>query len=74
MKLATVKWFDSRKNNFGFLIPDETGPDIFLHLNAVPPSIVDNLQEGTRVRVRIEADKNGRPRATYVELAPAFDS
>lgn len=31
-KTGTLKWFD-RKRGFGFVIPDEAGPDVFIHAN-----------------------------------------
>jgi CspA family cold shock protein len=31
-KTGTLKWFDVNRG-FGFLIPDEAGPDVFVHAN-----------------------------------------
>jgi cold shock protein len=65
METGTIKFFDARVSNFGFIVPDKTGPEIFLHGNAVPDLIRKDLTDGRRVRYRVEPDKRGRPRATY---------
>jgi cold shock protein len=72
METGTIKFFDSAKNNFGFVVPDKSGPEVFLHGNAAPEHLRKDLTDGRRVRYRVEPDKNGRPRATYVELAEPY--
>jgi cold shock CspA family protein len=70
---GTIKFFDARKNNFGFIIPDKAGAPVFLHGNVVSAAgLTDELPDGQRVRYRVEPDRNGRPRATYVELGEPF--
>jgi cold shock CspA family protein len=75
LESGTIKFFDARKNNFGFVVPDKSGAEIFLHGNVVAASgLTAELRDGQRVRYRVEPDRNGRPRATYVELAEGFDA
>jgi cold shock CspA family protein len=72
METGTIRWFDHRKNNFGFAVPDHAGEEIFIHGNIVPAAILPDLREGVRIRYRVELDRKGRPRASYVELAEPF--
>lgn len=64
MKKGTVKWFDSKKN-FGFIIPEEKGSDVWFHA-----SVVDGqpLTEGDKVQFETEDHAKGI-RAKYVSRA-----
>lgn len=70
MPSGTVKWFDPRQGH-GYIIPDEGGPELFLHLSqwlpAVPP------QDGQPVEFQVIESPRG-PIAVKVRLrdhAPA---
>ncbi len=47
---GTVKWFDPVKG-YGFLVPDQGGPDVLLHSSCLKQSGFDAVFEGTRVKV-----------------------
>lgn len=47
---GTVKWFDHRKG-FGFVVPDDGGPDIFLGKDVIEQANFDAPTEGARVYV-----------------------
>ena len=51
MAVGTIIWFDS-KGGFGFIKPDERGPDLFAH---IPPNrgAPNDLTEGDRVSYEI---------------------
>ena len=51
-----VKWFDAKKG-FGFLIPDQGGPDILLHANVLRNAGRGSIADG----VRLEAVVGQRP-------------
>ena len=49
MTTGTVKWFSSAKG-FGFIEPDEGGPDAFVHMSAVEAAGMTGLAEGQKVQ------------------------
>ncbi len=48
MPNGTVKWFNTTKG-FGFVQPDEGGPDVFVHISAVQKAGMQGLNEGQKV-------------------------
>lgn len=68
MKWGTVKWFDADKG-YGFITPDEGGPDIFVHYSAIRMDGYKTLDEGAAVSFEIGNGPKG-PQAANVE--PAF--
>ncbi len=48
MATGTVKWFNKTKG-FGFIVPDEGEKDVFVHINAVLESGIQELNEGQKV-------------------------
>ena len=51
-----VKWFNATKG-FGFILPDEGGPDIFVHVSAVERAGLNSLNEGQTVAYDLEQDR-----------------
>jgi cold shock protein len=51
-----VKWFNATKG-FGFILPDEGGPDIFVHVSAVERAGLNSLNEGQTVSYDLEQDR-----------------
>ena len=56
MPTGTVKWFNSQKG-FGFIQPDNGGPDAFVHISAVERAGMGDLQENQKVQYDLVADK-----------------
>jgi CspA family cold shock protein len=56
MATGTVKWFNSTKG-FGFIQPDNGGPDVFVHISAVQRAGMTDLAEGQKVNFEIEQDR-----------------
>jgi CspA family cold shock protein len=52
-----VKWFDAEKG-FGFL-SQESGPDVYVHADALPPGAAKSLKAGTRVEFGIAQGRRG---------------
>jgi cold shock protein len=65
MATGTVKWFSDEKG-FGFITPDETGADLFVHHQAIVGDGYRSLAEGAKVSYDAEAGDKG-PKAVNVQ-------
>jgi cold shock protein len=62
---GTVKWFNDSKG-FGFITPDDGGPDLFAHFRAAQMDGHKTPQEGQRVQYRAEHGDKGLRAADIV--------
>lgn len=63
MATGTVKWFNITKG-FGFIQPDQGGPDVFVHISAVEQAGMRTLNEGQKVSYdEIEDKRKGKTSA-----------
>lgn len=68
MATGTVKWFNSTKG-FGFIQPDNGGPDAFVHISAVERAGLRDLREGDKVSYELVADrKSGKMSADNLKV------
>lgn len=56
MASGTVKFFNSEEG-YGFLVHDQSGSDVFVHIAAVVRSGLQTLSEGQRVTFDIVQDR-----------------
>ncbi len=69
MANGTVKWFNPTKG-FGFIQPDNGGPDVFVHISAVERSTLGSLQEGQKLGYELERDqRSGKMSAGQLQSA-----
>ena len=56
MASGTVKWFNSKKG-FGFIQPDDSGADVFVHISAVERAGLGSLHDGQKLSFELERDQ-----------------
>src|SRR3712207_764466 len=64
MATGTVKWFNDDKG-FGFITPDESGKDLFVHHTGINANGFKSLAEGAKVSYDPESGDKG-PKAVNV--------
>ena len=67
MATGTVKWFNATKG-YGFIMPQDGGKDVFVHITAVQSAGLNGLNEGQRVSYEVVLER-GKQAATNLRLA-----
>lgn len=55
-KQGTVKWYNADKG-FGFIVPDQAGSDVFVHVTAVQKAGLQGLKDGQRVAFNTKEER-----------------
>jgi len=53
---GTVKWFNVTKG-FGFIVPDNGGEDVFVHVSAVEQAGMRTLDEGQKLEFELQENR-----------------
>ena len=69
MPTGKVKWFNATKG-FGFIVPDEGGKDVFVHITAVQAAGLQGLNDGAKISYELTEDR-GKTSATDLKLLEA---
>jgi CspA family cold shock protein len=56
MATGTVKFFNTQKG-YGFIVQDNGGPDVFVHISAVERAGMRQLNEGQKLSFDVQADR-----------------
>ena len=67
MSTGTVKWFNTTKG-YGFIKPDDSAKDVFVHISAVERAGWRSLSEGQRVSYEIQKGRDGRDAAANLTI------
>jgi cold shock protein len=62
-----VKWFNPARG-YGFINPEDGGPDVFVHIRAVQKAGYTSLVEGARVSYDLVWDHSGKVAAENLRL------
>jgi len=58
MSTGTVKWFNHAKG-FGFIVPDDGGRDVFVHISTIESSGMKGLTEGQKINFEAVEEPKG---------------
>jgi CspA family cold shock protein len=65
MATGKVKWFNP-KRGYGFIVPAESGPEVFVHQTAIKASGYRTLNQGEQVHFELVMSDKG-PKAENVQ-------
>lgn len=66
MYSGKVKWFNFKKG-YGFIIPDDGGKDVFVHISAVHQANLKGLKDDQLISYDLK-EENGKTCATNLVL------
>ncbi len=64
---GTVKWFNPTKG-FGFIVPDDGGSDVFVHISAVEKAGLNGLFEGQKLEFELQENRGKQAAANLKSL------
>ncbi len=67
MAVGTVKWFNATKG-YGFIMPQDGGKDVFVHITAVQAAGLKGLNDGQKVSYDVTMER-GKAAAANLKLA-----
>ena len=65
MAIGTVKWFNATKG-FGFIVPQDGGKDVFVHITAVQKAGLTGLNDGQKVSYEV-VNERGKAAASNLK-------
>ena len=67
MAVGTVKWFNTTKG-YGFIMPQDGGKDVFVHITAVQAAGLRGLNEGQSVAYEVAMER-GKQAAINIKVS-----
>ena len=66
MSTGKLKWYNASKG-FGFIVPDEGGNDVFVHVSAFKEANITKVDQGQAMEF-VVAEHKGKPVATQLKV------
>ena len=66
MLQGEIKWFNNKKG-YGFIKPNQSDKDVFVHITALEKSGISNIHNGQKVSFEIINDR-GKQAASNIQL------
>ena len=66
MLQGEIKWFNNKKG-YGFIKPNQSDKDVFVHITALEKSGISNIHDGQKVSFEIINDR-GKQAASNIQL------
>lgn len=67
MQTGKVKFFNQEKS-YGFIVPEDGGSDIFLHMTELEKSGYKGISIGQCVSYELHTNKEGKQQATNIKI------
>jgi CspA family cold shock protein len=67
MAIGTVKFFNTTKG-YGFIAPDNGGPDVFVHVTAVEKAGLRSLTEGQKISYDVVSERGKTAAANLAKV------
>lgn len=64
---GSVKWFSSEKG-YGFITPENSSTDVFVHYSAIQGSGYRTLDEGTKVEFEVVEGPKGKQASAVIKV------
>ena len=64
---GTVKWYNTDKG-YGFIVPDDGGKDVFLHVSDLKDAHYDSIDEGDRVEFERKKGYGDKVKAVNIKI------
>ena len=68
MSTGKLKWYNGAKG-FGFIVPDDGGKDVFVHVTAVREAGLETLDENQELEFEMVDGRDGRQCAGELKVA-----
>lgn len=68
MPAGTVKWFNATKG-YGFIQPDDSSQDVFVHISEVQRAGMQGLHEGQKLGYEVQQGQQGKSSAVMLQNA-----
>jgi CspA family cold shock protein len=66
MSTGKLKWYNGAKG-FGFIVPDDGGNDVFVHVTAFKEANITKIDQGQALEYEVK-EHNGKPVASGLKL------